>query len=87
MQMNPKDPWERLLVSSLARDFQAMRLDFLRGREAKNSLEDVKLWLSKNTDRVKAFKDMIDRARAHTVPSAAMLAQIAGQARTLLGRQ
>ena len=28
--MNPSDPWERLLVAGLARDFQQMRLDFLR---------------------------------------------------------
>ncbi len=29
--MSPADPWERLLVAGLARDFQQMRLDFLRG--------------------------------------------------------
>src|SRR3546814_14307572 len=29
--MNPSDPWERLLVNSLARDFQQMRLGFLAG--------------------------------------------------------
>jgi glutamate dehydrogenase len=85
MQMDPKDPWERLLVAGLARDFQAMRLDFLRGRKAKEPLEDVQSWLVKNSERVKSFKDMIDRARANTLPSAAMLAQIGGQARTLLG--
>ena len=28
MQLDPHDPWERLLVAGLARDFQAMRLDF-----------------------------------------------------------
>ena len=85
MQMDPKDPWERLLVAGLARDFQAMRLDFLRGRKAKNPLDDVKSWLLENSDRAQSFKGMIDRARASTLPSAAMLAQIAGQARTLLG--
>ena len=29
-RMSPSDPWERLLVNGLARDFQQMRLDFLR---------------------------------------------------------
>ena len=28
--MSPSDVWDRLLVSGLARDFQQMRLDFLR---------------------------------------------------------
>ncbi|HSG32997.1 MAG TPA: NAD-glutamate dehydrogenase domain-containing protein, partial [Sphingomonadaceae bacterium] len=28
--MNPSDPWERLLVAGLARDFQQMRFDLLR---------------------------------------------------------
>ena len=31
---NPSDPWERLLVAGLARDFQQMRLDLLRGLSA-----------------------------------------------------
>ncbi len=86
MQMDPKDPWERLLVAGLARDFQAMRLDFLRGRKAKKPTDDVQDWITKNADSVKAFKNMIDRARTNAAPSAAMLAQIAGQARALLGR-
>ncbi len=85
MQMDPKDPWERLLVAGLARDFQAMRLEFLRGRKTKKPLDDANTWLMQNAARVKSFKDMIDRARAYAAPSAAMLAQIAGQARSLLG--
>jgi glutamate dehydrogenase len=35
---------------------------------------------------VAQFKAVIDRARHAAVPNAAMLAQIAGQARVLLGR-
>ena len=35
---------------------------------------------------VAQFRDLIHRARATTAPNAAMLAQIAGQARVLLGR-
>jgi hypothetical protein len=38
-----------------------------------------------NADRIAAFRTMIARARK-TLPSTAMLAQIAGQARGLLGR-
>jgi glutamate dehydrogenase len=29
-RLSPSDPWERLLVGGLARDFQQMRLDALR---------------------------------------------------------
>jgi glutamate dehydrogenase len=85
MQMDPKDPWERLLVAGLARDFQAMRLDFLRRQKAMDA-EAVGTWLAKHQDRVAMFRNMIDRARRGGLPTPAMLAQIAGQARTLLGR-
>ena len=86
MQMDPQDPWERLLVAGLARDFQAMRLDFLRRRDAKKPVEDAQRWLAANAARARAFKAMVDRARMAGMPTPAMLAQIAGQARVLLGR-
>jgi glutamate dehydrogenase len=86
MQLDPQDPWERLLVAGLARDFQAMRLDFLRRRASRKPLEDAKKWLAENEPRVRMFKATIDRARMGAVPSPAMLAQIAGQARVLLAR-
>ncbi len=85
MQMDPKDPWERLLVAGLARDFQAMRLDFLRRQKVADA-DAVSAWLGKHQDRVSMFRSMIDRARRGGLPTPAMLAQIAGQARTLLGR-
>jgi glutamate dehydrogenase len=85
MQMDPHDPWERLLVAGLARDFQAMRLDFLRRQKGAPEAA-VTAWLGANGERVKAFKATVDRARKAGLPSPAMLAQIAGQARTLLGR-
>ncbi|MFZ1368206.1 NAD-glutamate dehydrogenase [Sphingorhabdus sp.] len=85
MQMDPHDPWERLLVAGLARDFQAMRLDFLRRQKGAPSAA-VEKWLAGNRDRVLAFKAMVDRARKVGVPVPAMLAQIAGQARALLAR-
>ncbi len=85
MQMDPHDPWERLLVAGLARDFQAMRLDFLRRQ--KGVIGDaVTKWLSGNAERVAAFRSTVDRARRGGMPTPAMLAQIAGQARTLLVR-
>jgi glutamate dehydrogenase len=86
MQMDPQDPWERLLAAGLARDFQTMRLDFLRRRAAKKPLEDTQIWLQANAVRVRAFKAMVDRARMTGMATPAMLAQVAGQARGLLGR-
>jgi glutamate dehydrogenase len=85
MQMDPHDPWERLLVAGLARDFQAMRLDFLRRHKGAPG-EAVSKWLATQAERVGAFKATVDRARRGGLPTPAMLAQIAGQARTLLGR-
>ncbi len=86
MQLDPQDPWERLLVAGLARDFQAMRLDFLRRRSSKKPLDDANMWLADHAERIRGFKTVVDRARMDTTPTAAMLAQIAGQARVLLGR-
>ncbi len=86
MQLDPHDPWERLLVAGLARDFQAMRLDFLRRRAAKKPVDDVHLWIEVNVARVRSFKAVVDRARMGGMPTPAMLAQIAGQARVLLSR-
>src|SRR5690606_30142015 len=52
--MNPSDPWERLLVAGLARDFQQMRLDFLRraafgkGKSKGDPGEQVAEWAARN---------------------------------------
>ncbi|MBX9730286.1 MAG: NAD-glutamate dehydrogenase [Sphingomonas sp.] len=80
------DPWERLLIAGLARDFQQLRLEFL-GRHSGNDPQMlVETWLTENASRVTQFKALVDRARRAPAPNAAMLAQIAGQARVLLGR-
>ena len=85
MRQSPTDPWERLLISGLARDFEQMRLDFL-ARDAGDPELRVTAWLTANASRIGQFRALIDRARMVAVPSGAMLAQIAGQARVLLGR-
>jgi glutamate dehydrogenase len=85
MQLDPSDPWERLLSAGLARDFQTMRLVFLIQKGGKKPVENVAKWLKSNRSRVASFRKMIDTARV-TPPTPAMLAQIAGQARLLLSR-
>lgn len=88
--MSPSDPWERLLVAGLARDFQAMRFEFLRGlarKRGKSSGDPLALieeWAQANEVPVKQFRRMIARAQAATPIAPAMLAQIASQARNLL---
>ena len=85
-RINPSDPWDRLLVAGLARDFQQMRLDFLRRTRGKDMPQFVESWAERNIDRVAQFRKIMDRAQQTTKPSIAMLAQIAGQARLLLSR-
>ena len=87
-RMSPSDPWERLLVNGLARDFQHMRLDFLR-RAAGRKLGPeaaVESWADRQAPAIQQFRAMVGRAQMALPVSPAMLAQIAGQARNLLGR-
>jgi len=89
--MSPSDVWERLLVSGLARDFQQMRIEFLRrlmqGDGGKNDpVGAVGEWAERNAGSVAQFRSMIARAQARPPVGAAMLAQIASQARNLLER-
>ncbi|WBH15271.1 NAD-glutamate dehydrogenase [Sphingomonas radiodurans] len=80
------DPWERLLVSGLVRDFEQMRLDFLARDKKHDPDAAVEAWLRDNPARVAQFSAVVARARQSAAPSAAMLAQVASQARMLLGR-
>nr|WP_246237092.1 NAD-glutamate dehydrogenase domain-containing protein [Pontixanthobacter rizhaonensis] len=89
--MNPSDVWERLLVAGLARDFQQMRLEFLRRIARRKGAKDdpakaVAGWAAKHENAIRQFRSMIGRAQTQTPVAPAMLAQIASQARNLLGR-
>ncbi|MFZ1741651.1 MAG: NAD-glutamate dehydrogenase domain-containing protein [Pontixanthobacter sp.] len=89
--MNPSDIWERLLIDGLARDFQQMRLEFLRRlSRRKGAKRDpaaaVAKWAKDHAAAIGQFRAMITRAQAQTPVAPAMLAQIASQARNLLGR-
>ncbi|MFL0355049.1 NAD-glutamate dehydrogenase [Erythrobacter sp. GH1-10] len=89
--MSPSDIWERLLVDGLARDFQHMRLEFLRRlMRRKGGKEDpqgaIAEWAEKNESAVAQFRSMVARAQARPPVAPAVLAQIASQARNLLER-
>ncbi|NOU02954.1 MAG: glutamate dehydrogenase [Novosphingobium sp.] len=87
-RMSPSDPWERLLVNGLARDFQQMRLEFLHramGRKG-DPVGAVEQWAEGQGAAIRQFKLVVARAQAAVPVAPAMLAQIASQARNLLGR-
>lgn len=89
--MEPSDPWERVLVAGLARDFQQMRIDFLgravRPGKSPDSLDRaLESWIGRHDSSIAQFRAMVARAQSAPVVTPAMLAQIAGQARNLLAR-
>ncbi|TRD11252.1 NAD-glutamate dehydrogenase [Erythrobacter insulae] len=89
--MSPSDIWERLLVDGLARDFQHMRLEFLRRLMRRKGGKDdpqgaIADWAQRNAAAVDQFRAMIARAQARPPVAPAVLAQIASQARNLLER-
>jgi glutamate dehydrogenase len=82
----PTDQWERLLTAGLARDFEQLRIEFLLRLRNGEPDDAVDQWIAKHNDRIDQFRRLVRRARAEGHVSAPMLAQIAGQARILLGR-
>ncbi len=83
-QMSPADPWERLLVNGLARDFQQILLGFLGRLPAQDLLTHLAEWLEANAARVAQFRSTVERAQTLPTQSGAILSHIAGQARALL---
>ncbi len=81
-----RDQWERLLTAGLAREFEQLRLDFLYRKRSAEPGEAVEQWVKTQGPRIEQFRGVVDRARHSPVTTAAMLAQIATQARVLLGR-
>jgi glutamate dehydrogenase len=81
-----RDQWERLLAAGLARDFEQLRLDFLARRRSEDPKAAVDRWVVAQGPRIDQFRRTVDRARAASVTTAPMLAQIATQARVLLAR-
>ncbi|MGY6637558.1 MAG: NAD-glutamate dehydrogenase domain-containing protein [Erythrobacter sp.] len=89
--MSPSDVWERLLVDGLARDFQQMRLDFLRRLLTRKGAKDdpaaaVAEWADANAGSLAQMLSLITRAQSRPPVVPAMLAQIASQARNVLDR-
>jgi len=82
----PADQWERLLTAGLARDFEQLRIEFLSRCRGTDLDDCVEGWIEHHGPRIDQFRELVRRARSEGHVSAPMLAQIAGQARILLGR-
>ncbi|HEX8937868.1 MAG TPA: NAD-glutamate dehydrogenase domain-containing protein [Sphingomicrobium sp.] len=82
----PADQWERLLTAGLARDFEQLRIEFLSRCRCTDVDRGVEQWVEENKARIDQFRLLVARARGEGHVSAPMLAQIAAQARILLGR-
>jgi glutamate dehydrogenase len=85
-RFHARDQWERLLTAGLARDFEQLRLEFLERRRSEDPKATVDNWVAAQGPRVDQFRRTVTRARTAPVTTAPMLAQIATQARVLLGR-
>jgi len=81
-----RDQWERLLTAGLARDFEQLRLEFMERRKSDDPKAVVDAWVASQGPRIEQFRRTVERARTASVTTAPMLAQIATQARVLLGR-
>ncbi len=88
LALDPADPWERLLVAGLIRDFEQLRIDLLRRIVVKGTKPQaaVGAWLGEHANRVEQFRSLVGRARMQANVTPTMLAQISSQARVLLGR-
>ena len=82
----PRDQWERLLTAGLARDFEQLRIEFLARLGGADPDAAVEAWIAGQRGRIDQFRSLVARARSEGQVSAAMLGQIASQARILLGR-
>jgi glutamate dehydrogenase len=85
-RLAPNDPWERLLVSGSARELQQMRLHFLARAQYKPVKAYLAHWINQHGAAIAQFRQLIGRAQAAPAPTAAMIAELTGQARALLAR-
>lgn len=85
-RFTPTDQWERLLAAGLERDFEQLRLEFLARHKGDEPDAAVERWIEEQRPRIDQFRQLVSRARAEGHASAAMLGQIASQARILLAR-
>jgi len=82
----PSDPWERLLIAGLERDFEQLRIDFLGRLRNEDIVASTTKWIERHVSRIDQFRQSVTEAKTAGTVTASMLAQVARQARILLGR-
>jgi glutamate dehydrogenase len=82
----PSDPWERLLIAGLERDFEQLRIDFLGRLRDADVVAATTGWIERHAPRIDQFRKSVVEAKTAGTVTASMLAQIARQARIVLGR-
>ncbi len=85
-KLAPSDPWERQLLSGIARDTQHVRLDLLARLGTKDAVAGIEKWLEAQAPRIAQFRHQLERAKAAPSPHVAMLAELAGQIRSFMSR-
>ncbi|MFD0849406.1 NAD-glutamate dehydrogenase [Sphingosinicella xenopeptidilytica] len=85
-QLSPSDPWERLLVAGLLRDFEQLRIDLIKRQTKKGGdpVKAIEAWSAANPVLIQRMADATARARKSGVVTTAMLAHLGSQARALL---
>ena len=85
-QLQPSDPWERLLIAGLLRDFEQLRIDLIKRQTKKGGdpVKAVEVWSAANPLVIQRMADATARARKSGVVTTAMLAHLGSQARALL---
>ena len=85
-RFHPTDQWERLLVAALERDFEQLRLEWLGRSRDSDPVAAAQKWIDSRRPQIEQFGRLVGQARNAGAVSAAMLGQIASQARILLSR-
>lgn len=85
-KLSPSDPWERQLLSGISRDAEQVRLALLARLGTQEVSAKLNHWLKEQAPRLRQFQHQLERAKAASAPHAAMLAELAGQARGLMSR-
>ncbi len=85
-QLSPSDPWERLLIAGLLRDFEQLRIDLIKRQTKKGGdpVKAIEAWTAANPLVIQRMVDATARARKSGVVTTAMLAHLGSQARALL---
>ena len=85
-RMTLNDPWDRLFVAALARDLKRIPLEFLARSGPVGPELMVSEWLAQHRVQLERFARLVQRARAASSVSLAMIGQITAQAEILLAR-